>query len=161
MCEHCGCRGVPPIAELMEEHSALVSQAHFVRQELAAGTRLQESDLQLAPMELSDGVRARVFDTPQPLVGATLVAPLGAGELVQSSAVVARKGGTASRELSFVLERGRVGTGIKQGDGYSLMDTGSTNGTLLNGEKLPAHEERRLTHGDRIRVGERTEIIFE
>ncbi len=50
---------------------------------------------------------------------------------------------------------------IKQGDGYSLVDTGSTNGTLLNGEKLPAHEERLLTHGDRIRVGERTEIIFE
>lgn len=50
---------------------------------------------------------------------------------------------------------------IKREDAYSLVDTGSTNGTLLNGEKLPAHEERMLTHGDRIRVGERTEIIFE
>ncbi len=34
MCEHCGCRGVPPIAELMDEHMALMSQAHFLRQEL-------------------------------------------------------------------------------------------------------------------------------
>ena len=50
---------------------------------------------------------------------------------------------------------------IKRDETYFLTDTGSTNGTLLNGEKLPAHEERRLTHGDRIRVGERTEIIFE
>ena len=50
---------------------------------------------------------------------------------------------------------------IKRNDSYSLVDTGSTNGTMLNGETLPAHEERRLTHGDRIRVGERTEIIFE
>ena len=37
MCEYCGCRGVPPIAELMDEHSALVSQAHYVRQALGAG----------------------------------------------------------------------------------------------------------------------------
>jgi hypothetical protein len=50
---------------------------------------------------------------------------------------------------------------IRRGDTYSLVDTGSTNGTLLNGETLPPHEERVLAHGDRIRVGERTEIIFE
>ena len=50
---------------------------------------------------------------------------------------------------------------ILRDGGYFLVDTGSTNGTMLNGETLPAHEERRLTHGDRIRVGERTEIIFE
>ncbi len=50
---------------------------------------------------------------------------------------------------------------IKRGDAFSIVDTGSTNGTLLNGEALLAHEERRLTHGDRIRIGERTEIIFE
>ena len=39
MCEHCGCRGVPPIAELMDEHMALMGQAHFVRQELGNGDR--------------------------------------------------------------------------------------------------------------------------
>ena len=38
MCEHCGCRGVPPIAELMDEHRALVDQAHFVRQALGSGS---------------------------------------------------------------------------------------------------------------------------
>jgi iron-sulfur cluster repair protein YtfE (RIC family) len=37
MCEYCGCRGVPPIAELMDEHTALVDQAHHVRQSLGAG----------------------------------------------------------------------------------------------------------------------------
>ena len=50
---------------------------------------------------------------------------------------------------------------VRHEDGYVLVDTGSANGTLLNGEKLPPHEERPLAHGDRIRVGERTEIIFE
>jgi Flp pilus assembly protein CpaB len=102
-------------------HSYVVARA-----DLAAGTRLQVSDLELAPMELAPAVRARVFDSAQPLVGATLVSPLGAGELVQSSAVVARKGDTASRELSFVLERGRVGTGIKQGERADLLATYGT-----------------------------------
>ena len=37
MCEYCGCRGVPPIAELMDEHTALVDQAHHVRHDLGAG----------------------------------------------------------------------------------------------------------------------------
>lgn len=39
MCEYCGCRGNPPIAELMDEHTALVDQAHLVRRELGAGNR--------------------------------------------------------------------------------------------------------------------------
>ncbi len=39
MCEHCGCRQVPPIGELMEEHGALREQAHRVRRSLAAGDR--------------------------------------------------------------------------------------------------------------------------
>lgn len=123
------------------------------RQELPAGTRLQESDLQLAPMELSDGVRARVFDTAQPLVGATLVAPLGAGELVQSSAVVARKGEAASRELSFVLERGRVGTGIKQGERADLLATYGTGNdaftvVVVRQALLVAIERPRTASGD-------------
>ena len=50
---------------------------------------------------------------------------------------------------------------IRRDGVYSIVDTGSTNGTLLNGETLLAHEERPLAHGDRIRVGERTEIVFE
>ena len=45
MCEHCGCRGVPPIAELMDEHMALMGQAHFVRQELSAGNHPAAMDL--------------------------------------------------------------------------------------------------------------------
>ena len=50
---------------------------------------------------------------------------------------------------------------IRRGDGYYLADADSTNGTMLNGEMLAAKEERLLAHGDRIRIGERTEIIFE
>jgi pSer/pThr/pTyr-binding forkhead associated (FHA) protein len=48
-----------------------------------------------------------------------------------------------------------------QDDGYYLVDVGSTNGTILNGEMLPPQHPTLLTHGDRIRIGERTEILFE
>ncbi|WP_193611121.1 hemerythrin domain-containing protein [Nocardioides lijunqiniae] len=37
MCEHCGCKGVEPVGELMAEHSALSHQAHHVRAALGAG----------------------------------------------------------------------------------------------------------------------------
>ena len=43
MCEHCGCRGVPPIAELMDEHLALLDEAHHVRRALGAGDRAAAS----------------------------------------------------------------------------------------------------------------------
>ncbi len=37
------------------------------------------------------------------------------------------------------------------GEGYTLTDLGSTNGTLVNGEAV---QERRLEDGDRIEIGE-------
>lgn len=39
MCEHCGCRGVQPIAELMDEHLELLDLAGNVRRSLASGQR--------------------------------------------------------------------------------------------------------------------------
>jgi len=123
------------------------------RHELPAGTRLQAHDLALAPMELASPVRARVFDNTRPLIGATLVSPLGTGELVQSSAVVARKGDTASRELSFTLERGSVGTGIKQGERVDLLATYGTGAdaftvVVVRSALLLTIERQRSSSGD-------------
>jgi hypothetical protein len=39
MCEYCGCRGVPPISELMEEHDVILVDAHEVRTALRSGDR--------------------------------------------------------------------------------------------------------------------------
>jgi hemerythrin-like domain-containing protein len=39
MCEHCGCRGVEPIAELMDEHFELLEIAGDIRRDLASGDR--------------------------------------------------------------------------------------------------------------------------
>ena len=123
------------------------------RHELAAGARLAATDLELARMELAPALRARVFSSPQPLVGATLIAPLGPGELVQSSAVVARKGDIASRELSFTLERGRVSSGIKQGERVDLLATYGTGSdaytvVVVRQSLLVAVERARTSAGD-------------
>ena len=37
MCDHCGCRQVPPIGELMDEHTALLDEAYYVRKALSDG----------------------------------------------------------------------------------------------------------------------------
>lgn len=39
MCEHCGCRGVEPIAELMDEHYELLDLGAEIRRHLDAGNR--------------------------------------------------------------------------------------------------------------------------
>lgn len=49
---------------------------------------------------------------------------------------------------------------VKREGGYYLVDTGSTNGTRLNGDTLLPHQEHLLAHGDCIHLGDRTEITF-
>ena len=39
MCEHCGCRGIEPIADLMDEHYEILDIAGDVRRLLAADDR--------------------------------------------------------------------------------------------------------------------------
>jgi hemerythrin-like domain-containing protein len=45
MCEHCGCRGVEPIAELMDEHYDLLDDAHALRRAIAAGDRPSAAEI--------------------------------------------------------------------------------------------------------------------
>jgi hypothetical protein len=104
-------------------------------------------------MELSPALQARVFDRAEPVLGATLLAPLGAGELLQSSVVVARRGDAASRELSFTLERGTVSPGVKQGERADLLATyGSGNeaftAVVVRQALLVGIERPRTTSGE-------------
>lgn len=41
----------------------------------------------------------------------------------------------------------------RSGDGYTIEDLGSSNGTFVNGERLAAHEPRQLGRGDAVRIG--------
>jgi hypothetical protein len=49
---------------------------------------------------------------------------------------------------------------FRQGDQFYVEDLGSTNGSFLNGQQLPANTPAQLKPGDVMRVGERTEITF-
>jgi len=79
------------------------------------------------------------------------VAPeIGAGELVQVSAVIAGGATAGSRELTFTVERGRVGATIRDGERIDLLATYGTGDeayTLVAGRDLP------VITVDRTRVG--------
>ena len=117
---------------------------------LTAGTRLEPGDLALAQVELPPALRARAFDDPALLAGATLLAPVGAGELLQVSAVIASGTTAGSRELTFTVERGRIGATIRDGERIDLLATYGTGDdayTLVAGRDLP------VITVDRTRVG--------
>lgn len=50
MCEHCGCRGVEPIAQLMDEHFEMLELSGEIRALMAAGDRAGAS-VKLAVLE--------------------------------------------------------------------------------------------------------------
>jgi hypothetical protein len=90
---------------------------------LAPGARIEPSDLAVQHLHLSPPVAGRAFADRDRLVGATVLAPLAPGELVQASAVVTRGGGPATRELSFTVEPGRLGPTLRQGERVDLLAT--------------------------------------
>ena len=45
MCDYCGCNGVAPIRELMDEHEALMDEAHELRQALTHGDQARTLSL--------------------------------------------------------------------------------------------------------------------
>lgn len=47
----------------------------------------------------------------------------------------------------------------REGDGLTILDNGSTNGTLLNGQPLERRQPRPLQEGDRIEIGQTTLIL--
>ncbi len=71
--------------------------------------------------------------------------------------------GDASLKVDYVLEEAgasRIHAEIiKNEEGYVIKDTGSTNGTYLNGEPLVTYQSYPLKDGDEIRIV-RQEIKF-
>ncbi len=117
---------------------------------LTAGARLEPGDLGLAQIELPPTLRERAFEDPQDLAGATLLAPVGPGELIQVSAVIGSGTQAGSRELTFTVERGRIGPTIRDGERIDLLATYGTGDeayTIVAGRDLP------VITIDRTRVG--------
>jgi Flp pilus assembly protein CpaB len=98
--------------------------------DLPAGTRLTDADLSVAALDVPDAGLRKVLFGPGAMLtsrGATTIAPLSAGELVQASAVVGRAGGPGSREVSIQIDRARaVGGTLKTGEYVDVLGTFGT-----------------------------------
>jgi len=44
--------------------------------------------------------------------------------------------------------------------GYRIVDVGSTNGTVVNGQQIPRHQEVALADGDEIHIGENCKLTL-
>lgn len=95
------------------------------RRALVPGSAITAGDLTGLPMRLPAGLAAdRAFTDARQLVGAVVIAPLAPGELVQASAVLHKRGGPQTREVSITLESGRSVAGtLRPGDRVDVAGT--------------------------------------
>jgi Flp pilus assembly protein CpaB len=91
------------------------------RRALAPGVRLAQADLTLAPMQVPSSVGFRAV---APLVGATVVGPVGRGELIQANGVVDDGGQATDRQLSVPIDSSRAVSGdLRAGDRVDVAAT--------------------------------------
>jgi Flp pilus assembly protein CpaB len=96
------------------------------RHDVTMGTRLQRDDLAMLRMDLAPAVRDRAFADPDVLVGATVLGPLAAGELVQRGSVTRTAGSATDREVTVPIERTRVVSGLRDGERVDILVTYGT-----------------------------------
>jgi Flp pilus assembly protein CpaB len=91
------------------------------RHALTVGTRLTRADLALAPMTLPSAVGFTRIETA---LGATVVGPIGRGELVQPSSLLDTGSRPGYRQLSLPIESARaVSGGLRPGDRVDVAAT--------------------------------------
>jgi len=92
---------------------------------LVPGTRISAADLRVATLDVPDpSVRSQLFGSTAGLVGASVLAPIPSGSLVEASEVVGRGGAPGTRELSISLDPSRaVGGTLKPGEFVDLLST--------------------------------------
>jgi len=138
---------------------------HYVvaRHPLAVGTRIRAGDLTTAAIHVPSGaLRNRIFLRPAALVGAVAVASVGAGELVQASAVIAAGAGWGAilRQVSVPIETGRaLGSRLQPGEAVDVLATYGTGAdaftaTVVRSAVLVARDAPIGSLGDR-----RTEVL--
>ena len=94
-----------------------------VRHEVAPGARLSETDLTRLPLDLPPELERHAFKETRTLIGATVIAPLAPGDLVQASAVVAKPSEPGSREVTFGVARETLAANLKHGERIDVVAT--------------------------------------
>lgn len=95
---------------------------------LAVGSVLRPGDLRAVAVDLPASLRRRVFTDPGAVVGARLLGPLDAGELVQVGNLVANASADG-RQLSFSIEAARALNGaVRPGERVDVLATYGSGG---------------------------------
>jgi Flp pilus assembly protein CpaB len=112
------------------------TQYVIANRDISPGEKLTADDIRLVTMRLALPVARRSFASKEPLIKAVTLAPLSAGELVQSSAVQA--GGLRLREMSFPVDAARALNGdIDPGDQIDIVATHDDAGGKRTDTVLP------------------------
>jgi Flp pilus assembly protein CpaB len=102
----------------------------IVTSDVAAGDTIDRGDLGLVALDLASAQRRVAFTDLDVLVGATALAPLTAGQLVQSSDVAKPVGAPSRAQISLRLEPGdAVGGELRPGDTVNVIATYTAAGT--------------------------------
>lgn len=99
------------------------------RHDLRVGAQILPGDVALLPMDLPRAVidRKVVFTSAAGVVGATVLAPVRAGELVQASDLVRKGSGEGDVEISFAIDASRaVGGELAAGERVDVITTVGT-----------------------------------
>jgi Flp pilus assembly protein CpaB len=113
-------------AAAVERRAAPAGAYVVAARAIHAGDTLSARDLTRTPVDLPASLRSHAFRDVSVLRGATALAPVAAGELVQSSQVIRKRGGSRSTEVSFPIEASRVGANLREGDRVDVIATFGT-----------------------------------
>jgi Flp pilus assembly protein CpaB len=130
--------------------------------DLSPGERLTAADITVVPLDIpSAAVRRQIFGSPEELLAAnaTMLAPVGAGALIESSDVVGRGGPAGTREMSLDIDRSRaVGGTLKPGEYVDILSTFGSGPTSYTEVVVP-HVEVLTDTPDSIGSGGTTQLI--
>ena len=100
-----------------------------VTDDIAPGERIERDDLAMVTVDLPAAQRRLAFTDLDVLVGATAIAPLVDGQLVQSSAVAKPTGAPERAQVSLRVEAGSaVGGDLRPGDVVDVIATYTSGG---------------------------------
>jgi Flp pilus assembly protein CpaB len=123
--------------------------------DLPLGHRVSAGDLESVAMELPGELASRSYRSASQLVGAVVVGPVGRGELVQTSDVLAGGEAPAERQISFPVESARAVNGqLQRGERVDVLATYGTGGdaytvVVVTGARVADRTTSRESLSDR------------
>lgn len=97
--------------------------------DLQPGEQIDAGAVELVPINLPDAQRQRSYDQVGPLMDATVIEPLVAGELLQEGSLIATGAEVGTRTVSFPIEPARaVNATLKTGERVDILATFGTGG---------------------------------